>query len=164
MTLYELTDNYRQILAMMEEEDIDQEAIKDTLEALSGDITEKAESYAIIMKELEAEAEKLKKEEDRLKRRRTALENHKEAMKDSLRNAMEMTGKKKFKTEHFSFSIQKNGGSLPVIIENADALPERFKIFSWKADTEQLRNYLEMMGGNVGYAKLGERGESLRIR
>ena len=115
------------------------------------------------MKELEAEADKLKKEEDRLKKRRQAIENHREQMKDSLKSAMELIGKRKISTEHFTIGIQKNGGSLPVHIDNEDALPERFKVYTWKPDTEQLRNYLEIMG-TQSFAHLGERGESLRIR
>ena len=163
MTLYELKENYRAVLELMEDEEADQEAVADTLSMITDDIEEKAENYAIIMKELEAEAEKLKKEEERLNRRRKAIESHREQMKETLKSAMELIGKKKFKSEHFSFTIQKNGGSLPVIITNPDALPERFKQYSWKADTEQLRNYLQIMG-TQSFAHLGERGESLRIR
>lgn len=163
MTLYELKDNYRSVLELMEDEDVDQEAVADTLSMITDDIEEKAENYAIIMKELEAEADKLKKEEDRLKKRRQAIEDHREQMKDSLKSAMELIGKKKISTEHFTIAIQKNGGSLPVHIDNEDALPERFKVYTWKPDNEQLRNYLEMMG-TQSFAHLGERGESLRIR
>ena len=163
MTLYELKENYRAVLELMEDEEADQEAVADTLSMITDDIEEKAENYAIIMKELEAEADKLKKEEDRLKKRRQAIENHREQMKDILKSAMELIGKRKISTEHFTIVIQKNGGSLPVHIDNEDALPERFKVYTWKPDTEQLRNYLEIMG-TQSFAHLGERGESLRIR
>lgn len=163
MTLYELKENYRAVLELMEDEEADQEAVADTLSMITDDIEEKAENYAIIMKELEAEADKLKKEEDRLKKRRQAIESHREQMKDSLKSAMELIGMKKISTEHFTIGIHKNGGSLPVHIDNEDALPERFKVYTWKPDTEQLRNYLEIMG-TQSFAHLGERGESLRIR
>lgn len=163
MTLYELKENYRAVLELMEDEEADQEAVADTISMITDDIEEKAENYAIIMKELEAEADKLKKEEDRLKKRRQAIELHREQMKDILKSAMELIGKRKISTEHFTICIQKNGGSLPVHIDNEDALPERFKVYTWKPDTEQLRNYLEIMG-TQSFAHLGERGESLRIR
>lgn len=163
MTLYELKENYRAVLDLMEDEEADQEAVADTLSMITDDIEEKAENYAIIMKELEAEADKLKKEEDRLKKRRQAIENNINTMKLNLQEAMVLTDKRKIKTEHFTIGIQKNGGALPVHIDNEDALPERFKVYSWKPDTEQLRNYLEIMG-TQSFAHLGERGESLRIR
>lgn len=163
MTLYELKDNYRAVLELMEDEDVDQEAILTTLEAISDEIEVKAENYAVIIKELQSEAEKLKKEEDRLKRRRQTIENNINTMKLNLQEAMVLTDKRKFKTEHFTFGIQKNGGNLPVFIDDEDALPERFKVYTWKPDNEQLRNYLEMMG-TQSFAHLGERGESLRIR
>ena len=163
MTLYELKENYRAVLDMMEDEDVDQGAILTTLEAISDTIDVKAENYAIVIKELQAEAEKLKKEEERLKRRRQTIENNINTMKLNLQEAMVLTDKRKIKTEHFTIGIQKNGGALPVHIDNEDALPERFKVYTWKPDTEQLRNYLEIMG-TQSFAHLGERGESLRIR
>ena len=164
MTLYELEDRYRGLLMLMEEEDLDEEALMDTMSMIEDDIEDKAEGYAIIMKELEGECEKFKREEERLKRRRQSYENHISTMKDALESAMRLIGKTKFKTEHFSFGIQKNGGNLPVIIEDPESLPESFKVYTWRPDTEKLRNYLTAMGGNIGYAHLGERGESLRIR
>ena len=43
MTLYELTDEFRQLLDMMEDPDIDPEVLNDTLEAVLGDIEYKAD-------------------------------------------------------------------------------------------------------------------------
>lgn len=76
MTLYQLKDNYRAVLQMMEEDDIDQEAVLTTLEAISDEVEVKAENYAIILAELKAEAEKIKAEEERLAKRRKALESN----------------------------------------------------------------------------------------
>lgn len=64
MTLYDLTSDYLYLLDLMGDPDIDIEVINDTLEALDGEIEAKADGYAIIMKELEASAEAIKKEEE----------------------------------------------------------------------------------------------------
>ena len=47
MTLYELTGEWQQVLSMMEDPDVPEEAVRDTLEGLSGEIEEKADGYAI---------------------------------------------------------------------------------------------------------------------
>ena len=45
-TLYELTDEYRQLLEMMEDDTVDPEILKDTLEAVDGEIEVKADGCA----------------------------------------------------------------------------------------------------------------------
>lgn len=163
MTLYQLQENYREVLNMMEEEDIDQEAILNTLEAISDEVEVKAENYAVIIAELKSEAEKIKAEEERLAKRRRSLEANMDYLKWNLQSAMVLTGKRKFKTEHYSFSIQKNGGKAPLVLIQGEEIPEQFRIYSWRLDAEKLRNYLEE-NGEQEYAHIGERGESLRIR
>ena len=44
MTLYELKENYRAVLDLMEDEEADQEAVADTLSMITDDIEEKAET------------------------------------------------------------------------------------------------------------------------
>ena len=51
-TLYELTDEYKQLLDMLEDETVDPEILKDTLEAVDGEIEVKADGCAKLIKEL----------------------------------------------------------------------------------------------------------------
>ena len=64
MKLYELAQNYAQLLEMAEE--MESDALVDTLEALQGEIEEKAENIAKLVKNLEADAKIIKEEEQRL--------------------------------------------------------------------------------------------------
>ena len=73
-TMYELTTEFKELLAMAGDPDIEPDAIADTLEAITGEIELKAENTAVIINELEAEAAKIKAEETRLADRRKALE------------------------------------------------------------------------------------------
>lgn len=164
MTLYELTEAYKQLLAMAEDEETDGIALKDTFDALNGSIEEKAEGYAIVMKELDAEIEKLKKEEERLHNRRKAIESHKDILMSNLTKAMKVMGKTKFKTEHFSFAIVKNGGYAPVVVtKDIMYIPDDLKVISEKIDTRKLYEYIQKTG-DTSYGFIGERGESLRIK
>lgn len=163
-TLYELTGDYMTLLSMATDPEIDPQAITDTLEAIGGEIEIKAENTAIILKELEAEAAKIKAEETRLAARRKSIENNAARIKDRLYKAMKSTGKIKFNTTLFSFSIAANGGKIPVVIDVDTAdLPDEFVIIAEKPDTEAIRAYIEKHG-TCAYAHYGERGESLRIK
>ena len=163
-SMYELTANWATVLEMAQDPDIDPQAIADTLESIGGEIEEKAENSAIIMKELEAEAAKLKAEEQRLKDRRTKVENNIMDIKRRLFDAMKMTGKEKFKTELFSFSIAKNGGKIPVIVdvETAD-LPDDLVTIIEKPNLDAIAVYLEKHPESK-FGHFGERGEHLNIK
>ena len=110
--LYELKENYKQIASMLYEEEIDEQCILDTLESIEGEIEEKADNYAVIIKELLGDAEICKQEKLRLEARQKSFENRAKLLKDKLQEVMIETGKTKFKTSKFSFGIQKNGGAI----------------------------------------------------
>ena len=161
MTLYELTGQYQELLDMAEAEDVDPQVIADTMEAVGGEIEDKAEGYACIIKQLEADAVALKTEEDRLAARRKSVENNIRNMKETLQNAMYATGKTKFKTNLFSFNIQKNPASL--FIADMDMVPGRFMVPQPDLpDKAAIKEYLKE-NGDQSWAQLTQ-GESLRIR
>lgn len=159
-TLYELTADYLQLLEMAEDPDIDPQAIEDTLEGLGGEIEDKAENYAKVMVELDAEAEKLKSEIDRLTKRKKSIESTKDRMKKSLQDSMEVIGKTKFKTELFSFSIQNNPASLVI---TGDKLPKKYLIEQEPLPNKQMIKDELKAGKELSFAHL-EQTRSLRIR
>ncbi|MCU6720799.1 siphovirus Gp157 family protein [Porcipelethomonas ammoniilytica] len=160
-TMYELTDNFMAVLEMASDPEIPPEAIADTLEGIEGEIELKAQSYAIIIKELEGEAVKLKTEETRLLSKRKSLENNIKRIKDNLFNAMKITGKEKFKTDLFSFGIQKSPAKL--VIDDSSLIPEKYYVEQApKLDEQRLKSDLKS-GIECEYAHL-EQGEHVRIR
>lgn len=163
-SMYELTADYKTVLDMAFDTEIDPQAIADTLESIAAEIEVKAENTAIIMKELEAEAAKLKAEEQRLNARRKVYENRVANLKQGLFDAMKTTGKEKFKTTLFSFSIAKNGGKIPVIVDVDTAdLPDDLVTITEKPDLDAIAAFLEQNPEST-LAHFGERGESLRIK
>lgn len=123
-TLYELTDKYRGLLEVADE--VDQEVFESTLESLDDAIEDKAESYAIIDKELEAQEDKFAKEIKRLQERKKAISNNRKRLKEDLLNGMKLTGKEKFQTDLFSFWIQNNPPRLKVVDETK--IPKKYYI------------------------------------
>lgn len=160
--MYELTSDYLSVLEMASDPEIPPEAIADTLEGISGEIEIKAQSYAIVIKELESEAAKLKSEEERLCGKREAINNNIKRIKDDLYNSMKLTGKEKFKTDLFSFNIQKSPPKL--VIDNESLIPESYYIRQDpKLDKSKLKKDLNLTCVKCEYAHL-EQGEYVMIR
>lgn len=161
-SLYELKENYKQIEEMLYEEEIDEKLILDTLESIEGEIEDKADNYAVIIKELLGDAEVCKQEKIRLEARQKSFENRAKLLKDRLEEIMRETGKTKFKTAKFSFGIQKNGGLLPLWIdEDYSNIPQKY--LKVEPDNSKIRQALDN-GENIIFARYEERAESLRIK
>jgi len=157
-TLYELTGDYQELLNLVQAGEYTEEELADTLEGIEGEIEIKADGYAKIIKELEADTDKFKKEESRLKEKRQALESSIKRLKSNLEKSMILVNKKKFKTDLFSFNIQKNPPSL--IIDGE--VPEEYLIPQEpKIDNAKIKELLKTQ--ELAFATLRQ-GESLRIR
>lgn len=162
MTLYELTADYENLLHLAEDPDTDPQILKDTMEAIEGEIEEKADGYAMVMKELEAQELALKMETDRLTNRRLAISNNITCLKRGLEAAMRLTGKTKFKTTLFSYNIQRNPASVVVDVP-WEQLPEDFlKYKDPDIDKTKLKKALQD-GAEIDGVRLVQT-ESLRIR
>lgn len=164
MNLYELTNDFLQLQQMLEDPEVDSKLIQDTMESLEYDIEEKANGYAKVIRNMEGSLMAVKQEQERLSAKKNLLESSIKRLKDNLQEAMIKTGKRKFKTDLFSFGIQKNGGKMPVILDVKDTseLPDDLVRIKEEADLDAIRALLDK--GDCKYAHFGERGESLRIK
>ncbi len=158
-TLYELTGQYMELMEMAEEADPD--VLRDTLEGIEGEIEDKADNYAKVIRTLEGQVDTIDTEISRLQSKKKAVKNSIDSIKSNLERSMIQTGKKKFKTDLFSFGIQKNPPT--VSVKDESKIPGYF----WKQkapelDRVALKNYLKENGATE-YAELVQ-DESLRIR
>lgn len=161
MTLYELTGQYLELMEMAEDDSVDPYILKDTMDGVEGELEEKADGYAKIIRSLQGDVESIKAEEDRLAYKRKVLENNIKSLQKSLEQAMIATGKKKFKTELFSFSVQKNTPSLDVL--DKKKIPKEFWLYQDpKLDHKAALAYIKE-NGDQEWGQL-KQTESLRIR
>ena len=157
MNLYELSLAFQEVQNM----DLDPEVMQDTLDSIEDAIESKAENIAKLIRNLESDVSAYKEEEDRLKTKRQATENKVKWLKTYLEDNMKMTGKTKFKSGMFNFSIQKNPASVNITDEKA--IPEEFLIPQPpKVDKTSLKEILKR-GIEVPGAEL-KQTEGLRIR
>lgn len=160
MNLYELSAVYQRLQDQIEAGE-DYEGI---LAVIGDEIETKADGYARVIRNMESQAAAFKEEEKRIAENRRRLETSIERLKQNLFDSMKATGKEKFKTDLFTFSIQKNGGSMPVIVDvPTEKLPDDLVQITEKPDLKAIAKYIEETG-DLTYAHFGERGESLRIK
>ena len=85
-------------------------------------------------------------------------------MKSALEESMKLTGKTKFKTQLWSFGIQKNAPSVIIDAESIDKIPDRFIKYAEpeinKAALKEALNAGEDLKGIAHF----EQSQSLRIR
>lgn len=157
MNLYELSVAFQEVQNM----DLDPEVMKDTLDSIEDAIENKAENIAKLIRNLESDVTAYKEEEERLKTKRQATENKVKWLKTYLEDNMKLTGKTKFKSGMFNFSIQKNPASVNITDEKI--IPEEFLIQQPpKVDKTSLKEILKR-GIEVPGAEL-KQTEGLRIR
>lgn len=166
MNLFELTTEYVQLLELAEDPDVDPEVLSDTMEGLTGEIEDKADSYAYVINTIKGDIDVIDAEIKRLQARKKTLSNSVESIKNHLYASMVAMDMRRIKTAKHSFTIAKNGGKIPVLFApdiDIENIPAEFVKVEWDVDKDAVREYLES-GNELDFARLGERGESLRIK
>lgn len=142
----------------------DEQAYKDTLEALQGELDDKVSQWARCIKNMEAERDAVKAEADRLAKRTKSIDNQITHMKDTLLMFLKAAGRDKAGDAVIKASIAKNGGKAPIIMKiSEDDIPKEYQQCVYRADKEAIRNALES-GTELEWAYLGERGEHINIK
>ncbi len=161
MTLYELTEEYQQLMEFAEDPSVDPETLADTLEGLQGEIEFKADNYGKVIRSLEGDAAALEVEIERLSYNLKSIRNNITSIKKNLEDSMIAMDQKKIKTNLFSFNIQKNAPSLDVLDESK--VPAEF--FVEQAPKLDRRAALAFVkeNGNQEWGSL-KQTESLRMR
>jgi hypothetical protein len=108
MKLYDLTNEYLALLDAIDNDEIPEEAIADTLEAITGEIESKADSIACLLKNLDADILAIKAEESRLAERRKAKEKSYERIKEYLSSTLQIAGLDKIETARNKISFRKS--------------------------------------------------------
>jgi len=160
--LYELKNEWLGLLDLLEM-GADPEVVETTLEGLDAEIEIKADNYARIIRQLEADIAGLKTEIDRMMERKRVLENNIARLKANLQDTMIITGKEKFKTDLFSFGIQNNPPK--VIIDDYSKIPAEYLITQEpKVDNKSIKEFLQKTDDQRSSFAHLEQGRSLRIR
>jgi hypothetical protein len=123
-TLYELVGERLALQNKLEELDLDEQTIADTLEGSSTEIQAKVEAYAFVIRNMESLPEAIKAEEKRLADRRKAIEKRVDSIKNWLFVSMQTAGITKIESPVFTVTLQNNPAS--VVIDDEALIPVNF--------------------------------------
>lgn len=104
--LYNLTVRAKRLYEMLQDEDIDEQTVNDTLEAMEAD--EKLESCAMLIRQLKADETALKDEKEWIEKKRSKISKDIDRFNEELRRFMEVSDQKSVKVGIFNISIVKN--------------------------------------------------------
>ena len=110
MKLFEITAAYQSFVDAVENGEIPEDAIADTLESITATLEEKADNTACVIKNMTAEIFALKAEERKLAERRRIKENQVERLREYLANALIQSEHTKIETARNKISFRKSEG------------------------------------------------------
>lgn len=158
--LFELSGEYMEVLSMLEDPDVSEDVVQDTLESIEGDIHDKMDAYCYIIAQLSSQEDLLMAEVVRLTKRAKSLERNADRLKDNLYRAMKALGQKNVKTPKHTVYIRSTADSL--VIDDMSAVPEECMKVQKTVSRPAIRKYLQE-NGECDWAHL-ETSESLVIK
>lgn len=168
MNLYELTQEMVELDNLLSQaEDPDSPEIFDAIQralALHDEREAKVDAYCCLIAEIGARAAARKAEAARLAENARAAEGHVKRLKTRLLESFNAMGIGKLETERFTVSVARNGGLVPLEINDVDpaTLPAEYQRVTISVDNEKVRAALA--NAPLPFAKLGERGQHVRIK
>ncbi len=122
MTLYEMTEAAEQLYALLGAEEIDEQTVTDTIEAMG--IGDKLEDYCKVIRQFEADAVAFKAEKDRFAAKQKRSENAILRLKTAISKYMTVTGKDKIKCGVFDVKVSQ---SKSTVITDENIIPEIYR-------------------------------------
>jgi len=159
-SLYKLTEEYRELENM----DLDEQTLADTLESLEGEFDAKADAICHVLANLQAKRSAIIDELSRLEEREGNVSVKIDRLKEYLRESMEKLGKKKIESAKFTISCVAGRDKVNVLdavqIDDRyfDVIPESVKLDKRKILADLKEGY-ELEGVELIKSK-----SSLRIK
>lgn len=168
MSLYALTTEMQVLLGALEAAGDSPEAeaaLGDHLAALAEAFDHKADDYAALVRVCETRAAARREEAKRMDALADSDDACAERLRAALLRAMQATGRDKVETARFKLAVRKNGGKIPVVINDPTDVPALYRVpkITEVLDKDAIREALEA-GKAVPGASLGERGVRLDLK
>lgn len=158
--LYKLTEQYRELQKV---EDMDEQALADTLEGLQGEIAEKANAIAVVLNGTSGTVDVIDREINRLTEMKKRIQNRDKSMRDYLKTNMQATGTTNIKCDYFSITLAK--GREIAVIEDESKLPDDYTTVKTTIAPDKKKILADLKKGvSINGATLSRASESLRIK
>lgn len=124
--LYQLVEQHRALEALADSEDLPQEVIRDTVEALAGDIEQKAVSVACFFRNLEAAADSIEDAAKAMRDRAARVRKRADSIRAYLLHNMQACEISKIESPYFTLTVRKN--SAAVVVFDEAQVPAKFMV------------------------------------
>lgn len=114
MNLYELKQEYQLAAYKLQDMDLDEQTLHDTLESMAGDLEVKATNTVMVARNMRTTAAAIKEAEASMSARRKAIEARADYLEKRVFDTMLETGITKIECPYFRLSIQNNPASVDV--------------------------------------------------
>lgn len=121
MTLYEMTQEQKQLYNLLTSGEIDEEVYADTLEGIG--IAEKIEGYCVVENELSGDLQKIESEIERLNAKKSAIENNIKRLKLRLGDCLLSMDTKKYTAGTYTVYRRE---TQQIIIDDLQKIPAEF--------------------------------------
>lgn len=122
MSLYNLADSYRQVL---DNADLDQDVMQDTLDSIKEPLKDKADSIAWLIEFLQNNSKVLRDKAKSFTEEAKHQENKAKWLQEYLTNSLDLADIKKLQTENHILSVRNYKAS--TIVDNENKVPAEFK-------------------------------------
>lgn len=114
MNLYELKQEYQLAAYKLQDMDLDEQTLHDTLEAMTGDLEVKATNTVMVARNMRTTAAAIKEAEASMSARRKAIEARADYLEKRVFDTMLETGITKIECPYFRLAIQNNPARVDV--------------------------------------------------
>ncbi len=106
MRLYDIAQEYNQLLQMVDAGELTAEDIKDTLESIGAEFDVKARNCVMVVRQFESDSAGIDKEIERLKMLQKSVDNSSERLLDYIKSGMVSVGKDKLDLGLFKLTLK----------------------------------------------------------
>ena len=162
-TLYELAGQYLELATLADDPNMPEDALRDTLEGLEGDIEVKAQALLQVVAGIDSDTTAIDHEIKRLSARKRVIQNRANRLRSYLHENMVATGINKISCPLFQITLSKPRPM--VCVDDADLIPEQY-IKTTVTKTPIKKDILAALkkGEDVPGCALGESKRALLIK
>lgn len=142
MSLYNLADSYRQVL---DNADLDQDVMQDTLDSIKEPLKDKADSIAWLIEFLQNNSKVLRDKAKSFTEEAKHQENKAKWLQEYLTNSLDLADIKKLQTENHILSVRNYKAS--TIVDNENKVPAEFKHVNEVVAVDKTAVYKALKGG-----------------
>lgn len=160
MKLYELTGKYAVLMKVVDEAEGEiTEEVESQLREIEDSVQNKVHNCLMAIRNMEADADALKREEDRLSARRKAQENKQKRLRKYIIECLQYAKISKVKTD--LFNVRLNPPKDRVEIDDVEAIPDRYVVIERKPKKKDLA--VALKNGKVPGARIGKGDPSITV-